>query len=245
MTTSPESDERLHPDGTTEPCPADPPSAGGTPAPFRFGPFAIRRAARGDWSEILRDPIDVLRLSLALGAVVMLVAGDLDAATRLATTFVAVVLGRALDPPRSIDLVFTLGMSLQGWGNALDLFELWPWYNKVVHYVLPFGASAILYVLLARLEVVHDLEHQCTKRQTLGVVLVTLAIGFTVGGFYEIWEWGIHHGFDAQIIVGYNDTMTDMIDNALGSLTGGIVLALWARRGWGTRRRPVAHTRLA
>ena len=189
----------------------------------------------------MRDPIDVLRTSLLIGGLTMAAAGDYSAAMRLILTFVATLLGRALNPPRTIDLAFTLGMFLQGWGNALDIFELWPWYNKIVHYVLPFGGSAILYVLLARLEVVHDLGHRCTKRQTLGIAIVTLALGFTAGGFYEIWEWSIHHGFGARIIVGYDDTVTDMVDNTLGSLTGGIVLALWARRGWGTRRRSVVY----
>ena len=57
-------------------------------------------------------------------------------------------------------------------------------------------------------------------------------------GSNEVWEWFIHHSLNAPIYVTYDDTITDMIDNALGSLTGGLVLMTWARRGWGTRRRP-------
>lgn len=192
----------------------------------------------GDWNELLRDPIDLLRASLLVGALAMAIGGDYSAAVRLTLSFAAVVAARALDPPRTIDLAFTLGISLSGWGNAIELFETWPWYNKVVHFVLPFGGSAILYFLLARLGVVCDLDHRCHARQALGVAAVTLAVGFTAGGFYEVWEWFIHHNLDAPIYVTYDDTITDMIDNALGSLTGGIVLMLWARRGWGTRRKP-------
>lgn len=203
-------------------------------------PSELRRLVRGDWNDIVRDPIDALRVTLLVGALAMGVAGDYPAATRLTLTFVAVVVARALDPPRTIDLAFTLGMLLQGWGNALELFDQWPWYNKIVHYVLPFGGSAILYVLLARLEIVHDLRHRCTQRQTIGIVVVTLALGVTAGAFYEVWEWFIHHNLGAPIYVTYDDTMTDMIDNTLGSLTGGIVLALWARQGWGTRRQRAA-----
>ena len=125
-------------------------------AEARIGPFTLSRLALGDWNEVVRDPIDALRATLLVGAFAMAVAGDYGAATRLTLTFVAVLLARALDPPRTIDLAFTAGMLLQGWGNALELFDLWPWYSKVVHYVLPFGGSAILYMLLARLDVVHE-----------------------------------------------------------------------------------------
>jgi len=71
----------------------------------------------------VRDPIDLLRASLLAGALALAVAGDYDSAVRLTLSFVAVLLGRALDPPRTIDLAFVAGVSLQGWGNALDLFE--------------------------------------------------------------------------------------------------------------------------
>ena len=218
--------------------PFDGQARSGRAAPVRIGPFTRQRLVVGDWNELLRDPIDVLRAALLVGAFAMAVSGDYSAAVRLTLSFAAVIAARALDLPRTIDLAFTLGISLSGWGNALGLFDAWPWYNKIVHYVLPFGGSATLYFLLARLGVVCDFDHRCHARQALGVAVVTLALGFTAGGFYEVWEWFIHHNLNAPIYVTYDDTITDMIDNALGSLTGGIVLMLWARRGWGTRRKP-------
>lgn len=211
-------------------------ASGGKPSP-RLGPFDLRRLLLGDWNDVVRDPIDLLRGTLLLGAIGMAAAGDYLAALRLVGAFAVVLLARALDPPRATDLVFTIGMGLQAWGNALGLFEAWPWYNKVVHFVLPFGSAPLLYVLLARLDAVCSMEEPCVPRQSAGIVLVTLALGFTAGGLYEVWEWFIHHALDAPIYVSYDDTVTDMVDNALGSLAGGLVLLLWARRGWGTRRR--------
>ena len=219
----------------TGPAPRDPePVQAG-----RFGPFDARRLVLGDWTELVRDPIDLLRATLFAGALAMAVAGEEAAAVRLLLTFGAVLLARALDPPRGIDLAFTLGMLLQGWGNALGLFDAWPWYNKVVHFVLPFGTGAVLFILLHRLGVVCGLDVPCHTRQALGIVLVTVALAFTVGGLYEVWEWFAHHELGASISVSYDDTVTDMIDNTLGALGGGLVLVAWARRGWGSRRRPV------
>ena len=43
------------------------------------------------------------------------------------------------------------------------------------------------------------------------IVAVTLALGFTAGGLYEVWEWFIHHSLSAPMYVTYDDTVTDMI----------------------------------
>lgn len=210
------------------------------PPEGRLGPFNVRRLVLGDWSELVRDPIDLMRATLFVGALAMGIAGDEGVAVRLLATFGAVLLARALEAPRGIDLAFTLGMLLQGWGNALGLFDAWPWYNKVVHFVLPFGTGAMLYILLHRLGVVCGLDVPCHPRAALGIVLVTVALAFTAGGFYEVWEWFAHHELGAPIYVSYDDTITDMIDNTLGALGGGLVLMVWARRGWGSSRRPLA-----
>lgn len=194
--------------------------------------------APGRWGPDL--PVELLRAALLAGAMAMTVAGDYDAAVRLVLSFGAVLLARALDPPRAIDLAFAIGISLQAWGNALSLFELWPWYNKVVHFFLPFGGSAMLYLLLVRLGVVCDFDRPCLPRQAWGIVVVTVAAGFTAGGFYEVWEWFVHHTLGAPIYITYDDTITDMVDNTLGSLAGGLVLLHWAWRGRGSRRLPPA-----
>lgn len=198
----------------------------------------LRRVLLGDWHGFVRDPIDLLRATLLVGALAMGVAGDEGVAVRLLLTFGLLVVARSLDPPRAIDLAFTLGMLLQGWGNALGLFDAWPWYNKVVHFVLPFGSGALLYIVLERLGVVCDLDEPCSTRRAWGIVIVTVALAFTAGGFYEVWEWFAHHELGAPIYVSYDDTVTDMIDNTLGGLGGALVLAWWALRGEGSRRRP-------
>lgn len=204
--------------------------------------LAALRVVPGDWGTLIRDPIDLIRASLLVGAFAMSATGDFDAALRMTGTFIVVLVSRGLEPPRLIDLGFTLGMALQGWGNGLDLFHAWGAYNKIVHFVLPFGSAGLLYVALARLDVVADLETCCRPRQQIGIVVTTFTLGFTAGGLYEIWEWAVHHGLGAEIMVDYTDTITDMIDNALGSLASGLFMMYWGQRGLGTRRRPRAQT---
>lgn len=111
-------------------------------------------------------------------------------------------------------------------------------HNKVVHFVLPFGFGTLLYILLERLSVVCDFDEPCSARRAWGIVIVTVALAFTAAGFYEVWEWLAHHELGAPIDVSCDDTVTDMIDNTLGGLGGALVLAWWALRGEGSRRRP-------
>jgi len=83
-----------------------------------------------DWHPVLRDPLDVFRLSFPIGAFVYALLGDWDTAVRLAAPGVAVFLVRAIDVPRPVDWVFSAAMFFQGWGNALHLFSRFWWYDK-------------------------------------------------------------------------------------------------------------------
>jgi hypothetical protein len=76
-----------------------------------------------DWHPALRDPLDLVRLSFVVGALVFAVKGDWDAAVRLLLPGVAVFAVRAIDVPRPVDWVFCAAMFFQGWGNALHLFS--------------------------------------------------------------------------------------------------------------------------
>jgi len=50
-------------------------------------------------------------------------AGDLVGTSFLAATLVAMLLLRRLELPPPFELAFAVGIVLQGWGNALLLFE--------------------------------------------------------------------------------------------------------------------------
>src|SRR6187200_592960 len=63
-----------------------------------------------DWHPVLRDPLDLVRLSFAVGAVVYAVQGDWDATVRLLAPGLFVFIVRAIDVPRPVDWVFCLAM---------------------------------------------------------------------------------------------------------------------------------------
>jgi uncharacterized membrane protein YjdF len=200
------------------------------------------RLVLGDWSNVVRDPIDVLRGSFLVGAVITAFNGDAESAVRFLLTFLLLVGVRMLDVPRLFDFGFVLGMMFQAWGNALHLFSEDVWYDKVVHFVLPFFTAPLVYLLLARLQVVPDLVQKTERRHDLGIVIMTFSFGMTVGGIYEIYEWFADHALGAHLHVGYADTIGDLADNAAGALGGALLLLVWATRGWGTIRRLPARS---
>lgn len=89
----------------------------GTP-PRRRRSRLLRRAVFGDWHPLLRDPLDLLRLSFAAAAAAFALAGSFEYSLRLAATFLLVVGAQRLRLPRLFDLLFIIGMWLQAWGNA-------------------------------------------------------------------------------------------------------------------------------
>jgi hypothetical protein len=204
---------------------------------------AVSPAARdltwllGDCRGPLRDPLDLLRATFLLGAVIILLAGDFNNALRLGLTFALVLGARRLNLPRIFDLAFLLGMALQAWGNTLSLFEDVSGYDKAVHFALPLAVAPVLYILLIRLDAAPDLADASRRHHYLGIAIISISLGFCVGALYELYEWFAVHAFSANLEIGYEDTIADLGDDLIGSTAGALLLVGWAKVGWGTSRR--------
>ena len=192
-----------------------------------------------DWHPVLRDPLDLFRLSFPIGALIYAVQGDWDAAIRLLAPGFAVFLVRAIDVPRPVDWVFCAAMFFQGWGNALHLFSRYWWYDNSVHITLPMSLAPILYIGFARLDVVPDpSERSKSTSELAGMALITMCLGVTAASFYEIYEWVVDHWFGQHLFIGETDTITDLADGFLGAGLGGLFLAAWALTRYTSRRLP-------
>lgn len=184
----------------------------------------------------MRDPIDLLRATYAVGFVAAAFAGSLASAARLGVTAVFVYLARWISLPRLFDLGFVVAMGLQGWGNVFDLFDTFAWYDTVVHLILSFWAAPLFYIGLARLGVVPDLGEEREQHPLVGIFIVTLALGLAFGALYEVYEYVVDQ-FGGNLAIGEADTVSDLTMDALGSALGGCLLVVWATLGWGTTRR--------
>jgi hypothetical protein len=198
----------------------------------------LERLLLGDWHPIVRDPIDVLRLTFLVGAVAFLAGGNVHGTANLLLGATAVLVARAIDLPRPYDLGLVVAMTLTGWGEALGLFDAVVFYDNVVHFLVPMLVAPVVYMLCVRLGVLPDLREQTAA----GLLVTTFALGMTVGGVYEIVEWAADGTLGSDLSHSNGDTNSDLLSDMLGSLVGAYGLVVWARAGWTTvRRAPQEH----
>ena len=203
----------------------------------RYPAVFLSRFLLGDWTPLIRDPIDVLRLSYVVAAVVFAVQGDIGAAGRMAATAAFVWIARWANLPRPFDLAFVIGMGLQGWGNVFNAFEDLSWWDNVVHVSLSASIAPLFYILLARAGILPGLHTEIELGRLPGVFLVAVCLGTAFGAGYEIYEWLVDHVIGGHLAIGETDTVTDLACDIGGSAIGAALLVVWASRGWSTERR--------
>lgn len=209
------------------------------PLPQWLGTPRARHLLLGDWNPIIRDPVDVLRAALLVGAALLIIFDKNVEAAPLVTVLI-VLLPRLLDMPRLFDLAVVVAMSIQAWGNLFDLFDRIHGYDKVVHFLLPMLTSAATYIALVRLDVVLDPARRVLHRQELGTFLITFLIGLGYASLYEIYEFFADAVLGTTLQKSLGDTNGDILAGAIGAACGGALMLLWTYRGWTvTRRLPV------
>jgi predicted membrane protein DUF2238 len=190
----------------------------------------------GDWGPVVRDPLDLLRVAYVVAAIAYVSATGHGAAN-LAASSVAVVGARFVDLPRLYDLAFIGAMTLTGWGDALGLYDRFTHYDTVVHFLVPATIAPIVYILLARAEVLPRLHDTSERRHHIGVFVVTLSLGLAIGALWEIFEWTSDHVFGSHLVLGEQDTVSDLVADGCGAAVGGLLLLVWSIFGWGSERR--------
>jgi uncharacterized membrane protein HdeD (DUF308 family) len=199
-----------------------------------------RRLVYGDWSWLIRDGLDLIRLAFFGGTIMFAVQGRSEAVALTAASAV-LLLARIINLPRWFDFGLIMAMTLIAYGTALGLYGDWFYYDKVVHGLSPVGYVPVLYIALVRLGVVPDPGEAIRERRVArisGIFIVTLAVGMAVGAGYESVEWfedklGILGG---NFVKGLWDTETDLLCDEGGSLAGATFLTVWALKGWSSRR---------
>jgi len=206
-------------------------------------PSRLEHLLLGDWGPVVRDPLDLVRAALVVAAVVLLAQRGLDAGTlTLSLTAAVAVAVRPLLLPRLYDLLLLLALTLQGVGEASGAYDRFFWFDSVVHFVVPLLASGVLYVALARLDVLPDPRDDTGWRHLLGIALVTFALGAAFGAVWELYEWFSDAVFGSALQESNDDTVGDLAMDSLGALGAAGLLVLWTLRGWGTVRRvPGSH----
>jgi len=215
-----------------------------TPAPAEGG-LTWQKLILGDWSPIVRDPLDVLRIvfiaaTIAWGITNHSVAPVLGACGIL-------VLARIASLPRFYDFSLIVAMVLIGWGEVLGFYDSWRYYDNVVHTIVPLLLTGVIYVLLLRLQVLPELRELTQLHQRFGFFLTALMLGMAIGAAWEITEWTLDSLVGSNLATSVTDTATDLIFDTVGGATSALILVLWSLGHHSLRRRSgasLAHKKL-
>ena len=160
---------------------------------MRAQAMTTRTLVLGDWNPWIRDPIDVVRLLMAVAAVGFLAAGDPSGAVLLGGAAILAWSVRPLQLPRAYDACFVVALALQATGEALGAYDAIPWFDNVVHFSLPFFLAPTLYIALARADVVPDPKDHTTAHHYVVIFEVAFALGVAIRRLWEIREWVSDH----------------------------------------------------
>jgi hypothetical protein len=196
-----------------------------------------RKLLLGDWTPLVRDGIDMLRLALVIATVATLFAGDVDGALAFGFAAAFALLARVVNLPRPYDVGFVVVLTLHAAGEAFAWYDSLAWFDRVVHVVLPCLVAPVLYIGLARLDVLPDPRDDTHARHFVGMAIVTFCLGMAVGGLWEIVEFSSDGMLDTALSEGNSDTVGDLVADAVGSILGALLLVAWAIWGWGSVRR--------
>lgn len=201
------------------------------------GGFPWTRLLLGDWGPVVRDPQDVLRILFFAGTIVWVARGG-AAADGLVGSSLLILGGRLVSLPRFYDLSLIIAMTITGWGSALHFYRDFPWYDDVVHALMPFLVTPIIYVLLARLGVLPELRDLTQVHHQLGFFLIAFCFGMTVAGGWEVIEWWIDQWTGESRVKDAADTASDLTSGVYGSIGAGFLLVGWSQLGLPLRRIP-------
>ena len=172
----------------------------------------------------------VLAAILALQLVRGNMGGAIVAAEGLVASFVPLAISRfsGKHVPWLMEITYLIAIVLQFGSESLKLFELFTYWDKIVHPLEIFLASGIATYLLLGYRHYHQLKIP-DGLAAAGAMM----FGMSLGAFWELVEFAMDWFGNAYLQKSNADTMTDILLNDAGAVFG-TLLAFWLYRHWAT-----------
>ena len=210
-----------------------------SPIPSELGGLTWQKLILGDWSRVVRDPLDVYRLLFIAAVIGWGISGR--PVTALIGACGVLLLARVVDLPRFYDFSLIVVMILLTWGEVLGLYDSISFYDNIVHTTVPFLVTGMIYVLLVRLGVMPELRNLTQLHQRVGFFLTALMLGMAIGAAWEITEWTLDSTTGSHLVISTTDTATDLIFDTAGAAGSALVLVLWSLGNHSLKRRSGAQ----
>ena len=193
----------------------------------------------GDWGPVIRDPVDIVRLSLVAGGLIALIQGDAEHALRFVVGLAGSLLIRYVKAPRPFDAAFALAMAFQAWGAFAGAFDSVEGYETAARILSAAAFASGFYLVLVHFRIVPDLQDRTDLHERTGMLLTATSLGFGAGMLYEVGAWAANGLFDAGPMT-FDQLIANMSISLFGSLAGAFFLVVWDRRGWRAKRVPAS-----
>lgn len=184
---------------------------------------------RTDTARSVLVPGDAVRAVALLSLLVGTVAQGGLAGPLFLLVLGGVMLPRAVGAPTLLDVAYGTSLLVAAWAAQLDWYDAVPGLDLAVHLVCTGLIAAVTTVALVCWRVVPDLGTPASRRERVGVVVVTAGIGAVGAVLWEVGEWAGYAYLDDRIGVGYADTVTDLAAGLLGAVVAGALLAARGR----------------
>jgi hypothetical protein len=123
--------------------------------------------------------------------------------------------------PRALELAFVLGMALQFCSESTKLFEVFYYWDKIVHPTLvALSAMIAVWLLLGYRDAFR------TRLPTHLAAAFAMLLGLSIGAFWEFVEFASDWFGDANLQKSNADTVTDILANNTGAFVA-TLLGLW------------------
>jgi hypothetical protein len=169
---------------------------------------------------------DAVRVGLLGAAVGFMVADEKALAIKTLLVLPPAAAGRLLPVHPGFDLIFALALAGEIVATALGTYDTIGTGDTLSHLVLPLLSAPILYAALTQ---VSGPSGRALARP-LGAGLATGTAVLGLGIAWELVEWASDVIFRTAFSQGSEDTIVDLLNDAIAAVVGGALVALWLWR---------------
>ncbi|HYI31850.1 MAG TPA: hypothetical protein VEX88_00125 [Glaciibacter sp.] len=163
---------------------------------------------------------DLLRVAGVLCIAVAAIGWTWTDAGIVALALPALVAPKFIGVRAWFDIAYEVTVLVAAWSNVFDLYTTVVGWDLIVHFTLTGLSAALMYVLLARADIVA----LPGGRRAAPIVLAT-TMGLALSALWEMVEWIGWTLIGDDIFVAYQDSIGDMVAGGLGALAAGLLLS--------------------
>lgn len=180
---------------------------------------------------------DAAVAAAVVSAVVMLVMGRWEAAIRFGLMAVVMVGARWGDIPLPFAAGFATFLLIATWASVQHWYRTIPDIDLPIHFFTVGSLGAAAYFLLSGTKLLPDVRDRTESPPSGAVVLWVTVVGVTAAVLWEFYEWTMEQLVPQGILVGYDDTLGDLLAGMLGCAAAGLCVVWWSRRVPSSSRR--------